>query len=69
MKTEIVTDLPMGVLLMVISQFFLVGVIYLIGTSQWYTVISVIVCSVLYWRLFNLGIRVAFLGVEVDVEE
>ena len=69
MKTEIVTDLPMGILLMVISQFFLFGVIYLLGTSHWYTVVGVVICSVLYWRFFQTGFRVAFLGIEVNVEE
>jgi len=69
MKTEIVTDLPMGILLMVISQFCLVGVYYLIGTNQWYTLIGTVICSVLYWRLFQTGFRVAFLGIEVHVEE
>ena len=69
MKTETVTDLPMGILLMVISQFFLIGVFQLINTNQWYTIIGIVLCSVFYWRLFNLGFRVAFLGVEVNVEE
>jgi hypothetical protein len=69
MKTELVTDLPMGILLMVISQFFLFGVITLINTNQWYTVVGTVVCSVIYWRFFQTGFRVAFLGIEVDVEE
>jgi len=68
MKTELVTDLPMGVLLMVIAQFFLIGVYYLIGTTQWYTLIAVVLCSVAYWKLFNIGVRVAFFGIEVETE-
>jgi hypothetical protein len=69
MKTETVTDLAMGILLMVISQFFLIGVFQLINTDQWYTIVGVVLCSVFYWRFFSLGFRVAFLGVEINVEE
>ena len=70
MKTEIVTDLPLGILLMVISQFFLLGVHFAIITPYaWYTLLAAVICSVFYWRLFNVGFRVAFLGVEVDAEE
>lgn len=38
-------------------------------TDKWYTLVAIVICSVTYWRLFNLGIRVAFLGIEVDVKE
>ena len=69
MKTEIVTDLPMGILLMVISQFFLLGVFQFINTNSWYTIVGTVICSVLYWRFFQTGFKVAFLGIEVDVEE
>jgi hypothetical protein len=69
MKTELVTDLPMGILLMVISQFFLIGVYQLMSTTYWYTIIGVVICSVLYWRLFNVGFKVAFLGIEVEIED
>jgi len=69
MKTELVTDLPMGILLMVISQFFLLGVFQFINTNSWYTIVGTVICSVLYWRFFQTGFRVAFLGIEVDVEE
>jgi hypothetical protein len=71
MKPELVTDLPLGILLMVISQFFLIGVYQLINTNQWYTIIGIVICSVMYWRLFQVGFRVAFLGIEAktDVEE
>lgn len=56
MKTETVTDLAMGILLMVISQFFLIGVFQLINTDQWYTIVGVVLCSVFYWRFFSLEI-------------
>ena len=69
MKTELVTDLPMGILLMVISQFFLLGVFQFINTNSWYTIVGTVICSVLYWRFFRAGFRIAFLGIEVDVEE
>jgi hypothetical protein len=70
MKTEIVTDLPMGILLMVISQFFLVGVHFaIISPYTWYTLLIAVICSVMYWKIFNVGFKVAFLGIEVDVEK
>lgn len=71
MKPDLVTDLPLGILLMVISQFFLIGVYQLINTNQWYTIVGIVICSVMYWRLFQVGFRVAFLGIEAktDVEE
>jgi len=71
MKPELVTDLPLGILLMVISQFFLIGVYMLINLNQWYTLVGVVFGSVMYWRLFQVGFRVAFLGIEAktDVEK
>jgi hypothetical protein len=71
MKPDLVTDLPLGIFLMVISQFFLIGVYQLINTNQWYTVVGIVICSVMYWRLFQVGFRVAFLGIEAktDVEK
>jgi hypothetical protein len=71
MKPDLVTDLPLGILLMVISQFFLIGVYQLINTNQWYTIVGIVICSVMYWRLFQVGFRVAFLGIEAktDVEK
>ena len=71
MKPDLVTDLPLGIFLMVISQFFLIGVYQLINTNQWYTIVGIVICSVMYWRLFQVGFRVAFLGIEAktDVEK
>ena len=69
MKTELVTDLPMGILLIVISQFFLLGVYNLIQLNQWYSFVGIVFGSVFYWKLFNVGLRVAFFGIEVEIEE
>jgi hypothetical protein len=69
MKTEIVTDIPLGILLMVISQFFLVVVYKFMNHQEWYNFVLVVLGSVFYWKFFQTGFRVAFLGVEVDVEE
>lgn len=69
MKTELVKDLPMGILLMVISQFFLLGVHYLLKTEYWFTLMLTVFLSVLYWKFFSVGWKVAFQGIEVDVTE
>ena len=45
------------------------GVFQFINTNSWYTIVGTVICSVLYWRFFQTGFKVAFLGIEVDVEE
>ena len=69
MKIEKAKDLPLGILLMVISQFFVVLVHDLIKTNYWYTLPLVLLCSIAYWKFFNVGWRIAFEGINIDVEE
>jgi len=69
MKKE--KDLPLGMLLIVISQFFLAGIDYTLNTNikLWYSLPLVVFSSIVYWRLFTVGWAVAFEGIEIDDTE
>jgi hypothetical protein len=60
-------DLPFGILIMVISNFFLVGVEYtLLHPTVWFAMPLILFCSIAYWRIFNIGWEIAFEGIEID---
>lgn len=61
----LIKDLPLGILLMVISQFFLVAVFYVIQPIAWYLFPVVVFCSYAYMILLGLGYKVAFEGIKV----
>jgi len=60
-------DFVLGVLLIVFSQFFLVGAYTLIAPTHWYILPLVMICCYLYFIVFNLGYKIAFEGVKIDV--
>lgn len=59
-------DLTLGVLLMVISQFFLVAVYYVVQPIAWYLFPIVIFCSYAYMIILSVGYKIAFEGVKID---
>lgn len=68
MKEEkLIRDFPMGVLVMVIAQFPLAGMYYLVGPQPFWLVPLLVLLSVVYYVLFNVGWRIAVVGVK-DVE-
>jgi hypothetical protein len=67
---EKIKDLPMGILIMVVSNFFLLGNHYVImNPNVWFAMPLIIFCSISYWKIFNIGWEIAFEGVEVDTTE
>lgn len=68
MKTEIVRDIPVGVLLVVIAQFFFYGVLYFSKFPSIMEFLGIILCVMFADRLTRVGIRAIF-GMEVEVEE
>lgn len=61
-----IKDFPMGVMLMVIAQFPLFGMYYLVGPQPWWLVPVLIVLSLTYYLVFNVGWRIAVTGVKYD---
>lgn len=59
-------DLTLGVLLMVLSQFFLVAVFYVVQPIAWYLFPIVVFCSYAYMILLGVGYKIAFEGVKID---
>lgn len=59
-------DFTLGVLLMVISQFFLFAAYYVVAPIAWYVFPVVIFCSYAYMILLGLGYKIAFEGVKID---
>jgi hypothetical protein len=59
-------DFTLGMLVMVISQFFLVAAFYAVQPIAWYLFPIVVFCSHFYMILLGVGYRIAFEGVKVD---
>ena len=59
-------DFTFGMLLMVISQFFLVAVFYVVQPIAWYLFPVVVFCSYAYMVLLGIGYKIAFEGVKID---
>ncbi len=58
-------DLALGILIVVLSQFVLIGVSYFISREYWWTVPLVVFGSVFYWNMANVGFTLAFKGIKV----
>jgi hypothetical protein len=65
---KIIKDLPLGVLIMVLSFFILYWVNNLIGPKNWYELPIIIMLSIFYFKLNDFGYQLAFKGIEVDLE-
>lgn len=64
MKTKIVRDVPIGVLLIVLSMWCLALVQYLAGWPNFIHLIGIVVLSGLVWRFVNVGLDV-IVGIEI----
>lgn len=64
MKTKLVRDIPIGVLLIVISLWFVAAVQYLSGWPSFLTLAGIMISSVLAQRLIYVGLDV-ILGIEI----
>lgn len=68
MKTEIVRDIPLGVLLVVLAQFFFYGVLYFSKFPSILEFLGIVLFVLCADRLTRVGIRAIF-GMEVEVED
>jgi hypothetical protein len=59
-------DFTLGMFLMVLSQFFLVAVFYVIQPIAWYLFPVVVFCSHAYMILMGIGYKIAFEGVKIN---
>lgn len=68
MKTEIVRDIPLGILLVVIAQFFFYGVLYFSKFPSILEFLGIVFFVLCADRLTRVGIRAIF-GMEVEVDD
>jgi len=65
MKTEKFKDIPFGVLMLVIGQFFLYGVMYLAGFPGVFQFIGIILGVLIATELVIFGMKL-IKGIEID---
>lgn len=65
MKTKIIRDVPIGVLLIVLSLFFIYFVQYLSGFPQVLPLIGILLSSTAAHRLMSVGIDV-ITGIQIE---
>ncbi len=68
MKTEFVRDVPVGVLLIVLSQFFIYVVSYIAKFPVWWEMLVLIGAMYIFNYLIETGIALLF-GVNVPVDK
>jgi hypothetical protein len=64
MKTKLIRDVPIGVLLIVVALWCISAVQYLSGWPNFLTLLGIIVSSVIAQRLIWVGLDV-ILGIEI----
>ena len=64
MKTKIVRDVPIGVLLIVLGLFCVYFVQYLAGFPTLFPLVGILLSSVVAHRLINVGLDV-IVGIEI----
>lgn len=64
MKTKLVRDVPIGVLLIVIALWFVAAVQYLSGWPNFLTLMGIMLSAILAQRLIFVGLDV-ILGIEI----
>ena len=64
MKTKLIRDVPIGVLLIVIAIWFIAAVQYLSGWPSFLTLLGIIASSVIAQRLIWVGLDV-IVGIEI----
>lgn len=64
MKTKLVRDIPIGVLLIVLSIWCVTLVQYLADWPNFLHLVGIVILSGLAWRLINVGLDV-IVGIEI----
>jgi hypothetical protein len=67
-KTKFVKDVPVGVLILVLSQFFFYGVIYLAKFPPFWELAGIVFCTLISSDMVNFGLRL-IKGFEVDTDK
>lgn len=64
MKMKLVRDVPIGVLLIVIALWFVATVQYLSGWPNFLSLIGIIGCSIMAYKLISVGMDV-IVGIQI----
>jgi hypothetical protein len=64
MKTKIVKDVPIGVLLLVLSLYATTGIMYFAGWPSALHTIAIFVCSIMAYKLTHVGLDLIS-GIEI----
>jgi hypothetical protein len=67
-KTKLVKDIPVGILILVLSQFVFYGVIYLTKYPPFWELAGIVFCTLIASDMVHFGIRL-IKGYEHDTDE
>jgi hypothetical protein len=67
-KEKFVKDIPLGVLMLVLSQFLFYGANYFANFPKWYEMAGIVFCTLIASDMINFGLRL-IKGFEVDKPE
>lgn len=67
-EVKVVKDIPVGVLILVLSQFVFYGVIYLAKYPPFWELAGIVFCTLVASDMVNFGIRL-IRGYEIDKSE
>ena len=67
-KVKITKDIPVGVLILVLSQFVMYGAVYLANHPKWYEMFGIILCTLVSSDMITFGYRL-IKGYEFDKSE
>jgi len=67
-SVKLVKDIPVGVLLIVLSQFVFYGVVYLTNFPKWYELIAIVFLTLISSDMVTYGVKL-IKGYEFDKSE
>jgi hypothetical protein len=67
-EVKVVKDIPVGVLILVLSQFVFYGVVYLTKYPPFWELAGIVFCTLVSSDMINFGIRL-IRGYEIDKSE
>lgn len=67
-ETKLIKDVPVGVLLLVLSQFVVYAIIQMANHPQWYELFGIMIGSIIVNDLVSFGIKL-IKGFERDSDE
>jgi ABC-type multidrug transport system permease subunit len=67
-SVKLIKDIPVGVLLIVLSQFVFYGVVYLTNFPKWYELIAIVFLTLISSDMVTYGVKL-IKGYEFDKSE